>query len=74
MGLLIPMFIVACSFVVAWLVVANKVHERKLFVFVVAPSFLSAFGYYVPLFLGAMLLFVSIFAKRGFISKVQRVS
>ena len=72
MGLMIPMVIVASSFVVAWLVVANKVHERKLFVFVVVPSFFSAFGYYVPLFLGAMLLFVSIFAKRGFTSEEGR--
>jgi hypothetical protein len=63
MGFLTPILIVACSFIVAWLLVSNRIYERKLFVFVVVPSFFSVFGYYVPLFLGAMFLIVSIFAR-----------
>lgn len=71
MGFLIPMLIVTCSFIAAWLLATYKIHERKPFVLVVVPSFFSVLGYYAPLFLGAMLLFVSIFARRGFTSEIQ---
>jgi hypothetical protein len=74
MGFLVPMLIVAFSFIVAWLVASSKIYEKKLFVFVVVPSFFSVFGYFVPLFFGSVLLFVSVFAKRGFGAETQQAS
>ena len=64
MGFIIPMIIVACSFVVALLVKAYRAYEKKIFLLVVVPCFFSAFGYYVPLLVGSLLLFVSIFSKQ----------
>lgn len=64
MGFLAPALIVASSLVVAWLLASRKIYERRPFVFVVIPSFFSVFGYSVPLFIGTLFLFVSIFAKR----------
>ncbi len=66
MGFTIPMVIVACSFVAAWFVASYKLYDRKLFLLIIiVPCFLGVFGYYVPLLVGALLLFVSILALQG---------
>ena len=65
MGFAIPMVIVACSFVIAWVLSFYKVYDRKLFLLIIVPCFFNALGYYVPLLIGSLLLFVSILAKQG---------
>ncbi|MCG7910285.1 MAG: hypothetical protein JAY82_10975 [Candidatus Thiodiazotropha taylori] len=69
-GFLTPALIVVSSLFIAWLLSSIKIHERKPFVFVVVLSFLSVFGYIVPLFIGTLFLFVSIFARRGLASEM----
>lgn len=64
MGMLLPAVIVASSFAVAWLVVSNSIHERKPFLLVIVPSLFSGLGYFVPIFLGSLLMFVSVLARR----------
>ena len=70
-SLVIPLLIVVCSAVIAWILVAHKVHERKLLVllaYLVVPGMfiMPPSDYMVPLFLGMLLLCVSVFAKLEF--------
>jgi hypothetical protein len=55
-GYAIPILIVLGSFAAASLIVATKVNERKWFLLVFLTGVFCFTGYYIPLFLGSLLL------------------
>ncbi len=77
MGIAIPIILITFSFLVSWLIIYKKIYQNKFFIliaFIIIPSFCSFFGYHVPLFVAAILLFISIFiryrANRGYADSV----
>lgn len=64
-GFTIPLLIIGAALTFAWLVAERNIYRKKPFLFLLVPIFLCSLSYVISLFIGSVLFFVSVYAKRG---------